>query len=151
MNIAEWGNATWFIFHTLAYKLKDGYTSEIGNLCKHFMLICGNLPCPDCRQHAISILSKSNIKNIKTRDQLIHFLLQFHNIVNRRLKKSEFSIEEHNKLYSRSYTVNIINNFINIMSKNANNSKAMLDTFSRKRVVSNFVKYLKAQQHIFNP
>ena len=151
MNIAEWGNSTWYLFHTLAYKLKNEYSSEIKTLYRHFFNICGNLPCPDCRQHAVYTLNKMNINKVKSREDFINFILHFHNIVNKRLNKKKFSLEEHNKLYYRAKTANIIGHFIYVMSKNANNSKAMLDTFNRKRKVNDFLKYLNTHQYMFYP
>ena len=149
--IEEWGNATWYLFHTLAFKLKEEYNDIIPELCNHIVQICRHLPCPDCRSHATQTLANCRKGNIKSKENLIIFLLQFHNIVNQRLKKPLFSREEHDKLYSRANTRLIVSNFSIIMSKNANNSKAMLDTFSRKRVVSQFLNYIYSVHFKFNP
>ena len=148
--IEDWGNATWYIFHTLAFKLKDEYSDIVPDLCSHIINICHNLPCPDCRQHATLNLSHNRRKQVRTKEDLICFLLEFHNIVNQRLRKPYFSREEHDKLYSRARTHLIVSNFSILMSKNANNSKAMLDTFSRKRAVSGFLKYLNSVHYKFN-
>ena len=40
MNIGQWGNATWYLFHTLAYKLKDDKSSEIPLLLAYITNIC---------------------------------------------------------------------------------------------------------------
>ena len=151
MNIGEWGNATWYIFHTLAFKLKDEKASEIPELLKHLCNVCHNLPCPDCRQHAKDTLSKSNLKLIKTKQDLINFLLQFHNLVNRRLRKPVLTLDEHNKLYMRARTSNIVGHFMHVMSKNSNNSRAMLDSLHRQRVITQFMHYLNCKHYIFYP
>ena len=31
----QWGNACWYLFHTLAYKLKEEHTNEIHNILNH--------------------------------------------------------------------------------------------------------------------
>lgn len=151
MNIGEWGNATWYMFHTLAFKLKDENSTEIRELLKHISNVCYNLPCPDCRQHAKNTLSRSNLKLIKTKQDLINFLLQFHNLVNRRLKKPVLTLDEHNKLYIRARTSNIVSHFMHVMSKNSNNSRSMLDSLHRQRVIKQFISYLNSKHYIFNP
>lgn len=148
--IRDWGNATWYMFHTLAFKLKDEHSSIVPQLYSHIVQICQNLPCPDCRTHAIQTLSNSRGR-VKSKEDLIVFLLEFHNIVNKRLGKSWFSREQHDNLYRRARTHLVVSNFSITMSKNANNSKAMLDTFSRKRVVSRFLNYLNSIHNNFNP
>ena len=58
MKKKDWGNAVWFLFHTLAFKLKDEYISELPNLVSHIFIICNNLPCPNCKSHAVEIMKK---------------------------------------------------------------------------------------------
>ena len=98
------------------------------------------------------IIIFSNSVNKKFRlYAIINFILHFHNIVNKRLNKKKFSLEQHNKLYHRAKTANIVGHFSYVMSKNANNSKAMLDTFNRKRIVNDFLKYLNTHHYMFYP
>ena len=54
MSKKQWGNATWYLFHTLAEKLKPEYDnpSEIRALYAQIKNICQNLPCEDCKNHA---------------------------------------------------------------------------------------------------
>ena len=147
--IQDWGNATWYLFHTLAFKLKEEYSDAVPELYSQIIQICHNLPCPECRSHAIHTISGSR-GHVKTKEDLIIFLLEFHNIVNKKLNKSWFSREQHDNLYIRAQTHLIVSNFSIVMSKNANNSKAMLDTFSRKRAVSRFLSYLNSNHYKFN-
>jgi len=47
--------------HTLATRIKDERFETIKNdLWKVINEICNNLPCPDCRNHAVSLMSKTN-------------------------------------------------------------------------------------------
>ena len=39
MSKQQWGNATWYLFHTLAEKLKPEFTSESGELFRQIKLI----------------------------------------------------------------------------------------------------------------
>lgn len=149
MKKKTWGNAVWFLFHTLAYKLKPEYSSEVSVIVSYIVNICNNLPCPDCSEHAIKLLSQVNTKSINTRDSLIHFLFTFHNMVNKKINTPDFSKDSLN-IYSRANTKNIVSHFINTMNLNMNNNKLMMDTFRRQNSLSNFVNYIRNNGYKYN-
>jgi len=149
MKKKTWGNAVWFLFHTLAYKLKPEYSSEVSVIVSYIVNICNNLPCPDCSEHAIKLLSQVNTKSINTRDSLIHFLFTFHNMVNKKINIPDFSKDSLN-IYSRANTKNIVSHFINTMNLNMNNNKLMMDTFRRQNSLSNFVNYIRSNGYKYN-
>ena len=152
MKKSEWGNAVWYLLHTLSYKLKDEYSSETEALFSHINSICNNLPCPDCQDHAASILSMTNKRTVTgSKEALIHFLHTFHNMVNKKIKNPEFSREALNEKYSRANTHKIISHFIQIMSSNMNNEKLMMNSFRRQNYMNSFVMYIKQNGHKFNP
>ena len=76
-------------------------------------------------------------------------MFQFHNIVNRRTGKQQFSREEHDKLYERASFFPIYNNFWNVMIINARGERAMMYNLARKNALLNFDKYIKQNVHIF--
>ena len=81
-----WGNAIWYLFHTIAYKLKPEFSSEVPIIFNHIKSICNNLPCPTCQSHATMVLSHVNVPLIiSSNENLINFLHEFHNIVNKRI------------------------------------------------------------------
>ena len=121
-----WGNAVWYLFHTLAYKLKN--KNHIPELVVQIIEICNNLPCEICRGHSLELLKQSNIKNINDKNQLINFLFEFHNIINKKIGNPIFTIDEHNQLYSRAKTVDIIKNFIKVMKFQKYNEKRLLQS-----------------------
>ena len=143
-----WGNATWYVIHTLAYKLIED--KDVNGLIQQILQICENLPCIDCRNHAVNILSKSNIKNINNKQQLILFLLQFHNIVNRKLNNPDFTLEEHNELYSRSRTKEVVKHFIQVMQNQNYNEKSLLQSYHRKLFLKNFIIYMNNNINNYN-
>jgi len=147
-----WGNATWYLFHTLAYKLKPEFTSEVPIIFNHIKSICDNLPCPDCQAHAKNFLEKVNIPLIiSSKENLIIFLHKFHNNVNKRLGNKEFSIIEHDNIYSMAITHNVITYFLSIMDQNIHNEKLMMLSFHRKRYISIIREYFRNNIHKFNP
>ena len=81
----EWGNAYWDLFHTVSYKLNnDRKATELYN---YFITLCSILPCPICREHALKYLSKIKKNSINNRERLIDLFFNFHNDVNKNLKK----------------------------------------------------------------
>lgn len=147
-----WGNATWYLFHTLAYKLKPEFTSEVPIIFNHIKTICDNLPCPYCQAHATQFLAQVNVPLIvSSKENLINFLHAFHNNVNKRLGNKEFSKIEHDGVYSRAITHNVITYFLSIMNQNIHNEKLMMLSFHRKRSVSIIREYFINNIHKFNP
>jgi hypothetical protein len=150
MKKQEWGNAVWLLFHTLAEKIKPEYKEELIILVSHISSICNNLPCPECQSHASRTMNSINKSFIsQSREHLIDFLWKFHNEVNK-FTKSSFYPKESLSIYERSITINVINNFINIMSKVANNQKTMLFGFHRALYMKQFISYIQQNMHKYN-
>ena len=87
MKLKEWGNAIWYLFHTLAYKLKAEESKHANKLYAMVRRICSNLPCPKCREHAMRLLAKR--RRVRDKVELERFLWMFHNEVNVSLKRKE--------------------------------------------------------------
>ena len=147
MSKQEWGNATWYLFHTLAEKLKPEFSSESGELFRQMKLLCGNLPCPDCAKHAIDTLSSANARAINSKEDITEFIWQFHNKVNARTGRPQFSREESHRKYSRAITRIIFTNFISVFKMNARNDKAMMHSYRRQSCTKAFEKYIYANSY----
>jgi hypothetical protein len=151
MKKKEWGNAVWLLFHTLAEKLKDEYSSELPILVSHITSICNNLPCPDCQQHAyktMTVVNKSTITANK--EALIDFLWRFHNDVNKRSKTLFYAKESLDK-YKTANTYNVVKQFIAIMNTVSNNEKTMLYGFHRSLYMKQFIDYINKNSFKYNP
>ena len=151
MKKKEWGNAVWLLFHTLAEKLKDEYSSELPILVSHITSICNNLPCPDCQQHAyktMTVVNKSTITASK--EALIDFLWRFHNDVNKRSKTFFYAKESLDK-YKTANTYNVVKQFIAIMKTVSNNEKTMLYGFHRALYMKQFIDYINKNSFKYNP
>jgi hypothetical protein len=152
MKKKDWGNANWTLFHTLAHKLKPEYNNETPILFSHIVSVCNNLPCPDCREHASSILALTNRKAVtSSQENLKQFLFAFHNVVNKKVKNNEFLKHELDALYSRANTKNVVSHFIQIMSSNMNNDKLMMDSFRRQNYMNKFITYINENSYKYNP
>ena len=151
MKKKDWGNAVWLLFHTLAEKIKPEHTNELTILVSHISSICNNLPCPDCQQHATRVMAQANKAYITaSKENLITFLWNFHNDVNKRTK-TEFYPKESLAIYKTANTVNVIKNFMHIMSKVSNNEKTMLFGFHRKLYMNDFTAYVRGSINKYNP
>jgi hypothetical protein len=146
----EWGNATWYLFHTLSFKMKDEYfevlKDEFLNIC---MKICANLPCPDCSEHATSIMKNLKRDSIKTKKDLQLFFFDFHNAVNRRIKKPLFD-ESQMFMYHKAITNNIVFNYITILSRKQHNIKLISNSFHRDMAMNDFKKWISHNNFKFN-
>jgi len=150
MKKKEWGNAVWLLFHTLAIKLKDEHVNELPILIYHISQICSNLPCPDCLQHASSVMNNVNKNYIsQSKDNLITFLWDFHNNVNKRIK-GKYYPKDDLEIYKSANTINVIKNFINIFSATSNNEKMVMYGFHRSQYIKTFKVYIKNNIHKYN-
>lgn len=90
---SAWSIPTWYLFHGLAEKINiNFFNSERENIIKFYKLICMNLPCPICQHSATLYLKQEKFeKVIKTKEDLVNFMYNMHNWVNKKLKKKEYN------------------------------------------------------------
>lgn len=131
----KWGEPTWFLFHTLAEKVKPEFFPEIQKeLLNLIYTICSNLPCPNCAKHATQYLNGINFNTINTKDALRFMLHRFHNEVNRRKGVAEFPLEQLTPKYSVANTINIIHHFMPFFEDSNRSMKLIADDLHRARV-----------------
>tara|TARA_B110000285_G_scaffold226216_1_gene285612 strand:- start:51 stop:512 length:462 start_codon:yes stop_codon:yes gene_type:complete len=143
----SWGPCTWFLFHTLAEKIKEERFMELKpGLIDIIKNICSNLPCPDCKQHATAKIKTLNDKAINNKDSLKKALLLFHNEVNKRLNKPQFIWEELNNKYSKGKILDIVVYFRQQWNIKSSNPKLMNEALHRKLMLDDLhswcLKYL---------
>jgi len=130
-----WGPSIWYLFHTLAEKVKPESFSYIRNeLLNNIYAICSHLPCPVCSEHAKEYLNRINFNTITNKEQLKIMLFTFHNVVNQRKGYTQFTIQELNEKYSNSNTVNIIQHFMIHFKDKHRSPKLMADDLQRSRI-----------------
>ena len=89
------------------------------------------------------------MNKIKKKEDLIRVMFEFHNIVNNKLNKTEFTMKEFNNKYKKANTLNIFNYFIILMNKKINNEKAMVYTLNRKIAINNIYNYIYKNNNYF--
>lgn len=146
-----WGNACWYLFHTLAYKLKEEHHKLIPEILSKITYISKNLPCPECSEHAINRLSNLRFDLVTSKEHLITVLLDFHNSVNKRTGKSHFTREEYDTKYNLANFNAIVTHFIKVMNMRfPTNERGIANELQRRIMVKNITEFIVANRHLFN-
>lgn len=142
----KWGGITWVFLHTLSYKVHPEHYKQIKQaLWGHIKQLCGNLPCPDCASHASQYLKKITIP--ETKEQLIKVLVDFHNVVNRKLEKPMFSIQD----IAKYGTVNLTMAFYackHVIKIQPYNPRLMMHKINTSDSLTRFQLWLQQQRMI---
>tara|TARA_A100001015_G_scaffold103396_1_gene114747 strand:+ start:575 stop:1030 length:456 start_codon:yes stop_codon:yes gene_type:complete len=151
MNIEIWGKNIWFLLHGLIHKLNN---EEFKNYKDDFIYIFTNivfhLPCFECSRDAHSVIDVNKLKKFTNKNDMEKYIFDFHNYVNKKLKKNEFNYDDINK-YDKINIEISINNFKLIFSSNSNIPQLMGQSFHRQNIlplilikIENIKKYLDA-------
>jgi FAD-linked sulfhydryl oxidase len=90
----ELGRSTWTFLHTLAAQFPIRPTKQQQRDVKELMAIISRLyPCKTCAEHFKEIL-KTNPPKAKSGLDLVQWMCQVHNLVNKSLGKSQFPCEQ---------------------------------------------------------
>lgn len=148
----KWGQPTWFLFHTLAEKVKDENFSQIRKeLLDVIYTICVNLPCPTCAVHATQHMNGINYSTIQTKQQLKDMLFAFHNTVNGRKEFPLFDYSDLDAKYSAANTVAIIQNFMMHFEDKHASIHMIANDLHRARIAKILKKWFNENIQYFNP
>ena len=146
-----WGNACWYLFHTLAFKLKEERMDLVPHILSKIRYICANLPCPDCSEHAIETMKTLRDNMVRDKEALVQVLHQFHNVVNKRTGEPYFTREQHDEKYSKAKTDAIVINFIRVMqSRFPTNERGIVNDLQRKIMVKNVSEFISRERAAFD-
>lgn len=137
------------MMHTLAQKLRPEHAYIVPNLLQQFENVCRNLPCPDCAEHASRMFATANIRAVVDKDNLIRFLYELHDVVNRRLGKQCPTMDECGELYTRAHTVVILKHFFKVMRDIKSQDKAMIYGFRRQQCLKAFAVFMDTNLNNF--
>jgi hypothetical protein len=138
----KWGEPIWFLFHTLAEKVKEEYFLQIRQeLINIIVSICSNLPCPKCTAHATQYLQKVNFNSIQTKSDFKKLLFLFHNEVNKNKNLPLFPYNDLDDKYSKANTKNIIQYFISEYSKTDFNVTMLSENMQRGMIIDKLKKW----------
>jgi hypothetical protein len=139
-----WGPCTWYLFHSLAEKIKEEHFSDLRlGLLSIMKEICSSLPCPDCAGHATHFMTRLNVNRIQTKNDMKMMLLSFHNEVNRRLNKPIFTETQLNEKYSKAKTGEVVKYFVQIWNTPNRNPKMMINSLHKNTTNKKFINWWK--------
>ena len=147
----EWGKYTWYLFHALAEKINNNHFDKgCIKIINWVKLICLNLPCPYCAEHASMLLNKYSLYHkIKNKENLKMFLFEFHNIVNKKTKK----IIETNDILNKYESINL-NKLLQLWNHNFVLNVNDLHYFKKKneilRVKKQIINDINKNIYLFN-
>jgi hypothetical protein len=130
---------------------EDIFDDVIGNVLNIIYVICINLPCPDCANHAKNYLDSINFRTIQTKYQLQKMLFDFHNSVNIRKGYPLFKFENLEETYSKAITRNVIINFMDHFRDKSRSIKMIANDFHRARLVNELSDWFNQNITIFEP
>ncbi len=144
-----WGSAIWYFFHGIAEKINpEKFTDQKNNLFKILEIVCSNLPCPDCSEHALKEIRKININNITSQEIYKELLLEFHNRVNARIKHPLFTREQLDEKYKTINLKAVMHNFNIAYNTTVYNEKLLQNNLRKK--LQNGDLYEKINEVLFN-
>jgi len=148
-NKMPWGEPTWYLLHTLAEKVRESVFPNVKrSFFRFIILLCNNLPCPECSQHAGTYLAGINFNAIETKEQLKTMLWNFHNIVNKKKGYPFFPLEDLNK-YNRANTSNIISNFFYFYTRKNYSMKVGAHSFHKDLATKEMRRWLNQNARYF--
>jgi hypothetical protein len=91
-----WGPSAWTFLHAISFSFPEDPSPEhkeaVLQLFSSLQLL---LPCGDCCSHYCSTFQRKELEtHLESRDTFSKWLVEFHNGVNRRLKKPEYPYEK---------------------------------------------------------
>ena len=107
MNNNIWGPSAWLFLHSVTFQYPEEPTmADKENYKRFFNSLQNILPCPKCREHYQKNIQDLPIQ-LNSRDELIQWLINIHNNVNKLNNKDILSYEDVKKVYLNSYNYSI--------------------------------------------
>lgn len=144
-----WGNNIWYLFHTIAHKIKDSSFIDIKeDLIFIVKNICSNLPCPECGKDALEKLNRVNFNSITCKQEFKVLLFNFHNSINKKLNKPLFELNDLDEKYEKANIQALYHNFTIIYSHNSNVPQLMSASFHRQYILPVIKQKLEKILHV---
>ena len=126
MNQNIWGSHLWFSLHTITFSYPLKPTINEQNEFKNFFLSLQNvIPCSVCkRNYKRHLLEKPINNHLKSRKDLVYWLIDIHNMVNAEIGKKILSYDTVIKKYENVYQKNLLE-LENCYSNNSNNNNGL--------------------------
>ena len=120
VRIEAWGPTFWYMYHKIAISYDEEKAKEDEKYKKAYIIFFNNfdkiLPCKRCSEHYAKLKKERRVINfMNSKEQLFKWSVDNHNIVNKRLKKKQFTVDEVNIKYNESLKDNMVMKFMNYL------------------------------------
>ena len=117
MDPEVWGPHAWILLHTVTFNYPENpCLQDKDNIKQFFKYFSYQIPCNKCKNHFIKYMNRYPLtyKLLSSKDDLIDWLIDAHNKVNKRNNKKIYTREEvinyYEELYNPSYKLYNFNN-----------------------------------------
>ena len=109
-----WGPSAWTFLHTITYNYPENPTdNDKKNYHNFFDSLQHVLPCEKCKGHYKQNIQKYDLNNsLDNRDDLVKWLIDLHNEVNKDMGKRVWSYSEVFNEYDNLHNSNLVNKMI---------------------------------------
>ena len=150
-NKMKWGKHIWNLIHAMTVLVKDEEFPRIKTeMLNMLFMICTNLPCPICSDHAKEYLKGINFQAIQTKAQCMTLFYQFHNFVNNRKNQPVFPQTQLEETYKTAILNNMLTNFEIAFRDHTYNPKHIYDQHVRSRVLQSFIQWFQKNRASFD-
>ena len=151
VKIEAWGPTFWYIYHKIAISYNEEKAKSDEKYKKAYLIFYNNfdkiLPCKSCSEHYKKLKNNRKVKDfISNKDELFKWSVDNHNIVNKRLKRKEFTLDEAKIKYNQPLDHNMIMKFMNYLLRL---SLKYYNIGLIKRIVNNICYILPCQDCCF--
>lgn len=137
----RWAPPTWIFFHTFAAKVNKQFFEANREQCLSIIkMSCYCLPCPECTRHAAHFLTRVNQNTVKTKEDLILMLFDFHNSVNRRLGKAQFTKESLVMYNNYRIDIALVNFISGYSSKYGSIMSGIISTLGKRQSIARAIQ-----------
>ena len=147
MPTKSWGPYTWNLLHTLSENINtssDNFEEKFKEFKRLIYTIVSNLPCPLCTKHSVLYFRKHNIDKVSP-NEMKKFIFEFHNDVNKNLKKELFNYEDLEKTYKNNNIFQAFNIFYNRFNQSING----MFGFKQKKALVEFHIWFLQNKNLF--
>jgi len=109
-----WGPSAWTFLHTVTYNYPENPSgNDKKNYHNFFMNLQHVLPCKKCQAHYTENIQKYDLNNsLDNRDDLVKWLIDIHNEVNKHTGKRVWTYSEVYNKYDNLHNTNLVNKII---------------------------------------
>lgn len=149
MQKSDWGNAVWFLLHTLSHKLLPKHSAHAREVLPLMIRIATHLPCDECSRHARHMLLGMQSKPIRGRADLVEFWREAHNQVNQRTGKPYYPLKDCLEQYGKANTSLVVQHFKRVMGRIRAGDRGLGEGWRRDRVLSSFSQYMASHAYMY--